>query len=187
MTHDIIGDVHGHADQLEALLTKLGYQERGGAWRHPSRTAIFVGDLIDRGPGQLRTLKLVRAMLNSGSARAVMGNHELNAIAWATPDPVNDGRHLRHRHGARGIKNHSQHAAFLAEIGPDSSEHQAWIDWFYELPLWIEQDGFRVVHACWDPQAVGLLLAHLREGARLTPALVEASSRKGSQLGVLSG
>jgi len=183
MAHDIIGDIHGHADLLEALLAKLGYQERGGAWRHPSRTAVFVGDLIDRGPGQLRTLKLVRAMLEAGSARAVMGNHELNAIAWATPDPANDGLHLRARHGTTGIKNHSQHQAFLAEVGLDSPEHQAWIDWFYELPLWIEQNGFRVVHACWDPAAADLLLPRLRDGARLTPALVEASSRKGSKLG----
>ena len=73
MNHDIIGDIHGHADHLEALLTQLGYQHRNDAWRHPSRTVIFVGDFVDRGPGQLRTLELVRAMTDAGSARAVMG------------------------------------------------------------------------------------------------------------------
>lgn len=87
MGFDIIGDIHGHALRLEALLARLGYEHRSGAWRHPTRTAIFVGDLIDRGPGQLHTLKLVRAMRDSGSALVAMGNHELNAIAWHTPHP----------------------------------------------------------------------------------------------------
>lgn len=71
-SQDIIGDVHGHADRLEALLHELGYENRHGTWRHPSRTAIFVGDFVDRGPGQLRTLELVRAMMDAGSARATM-------------------------------------------------------------------------------------------------------------------
>jgi hypothetical protein len=43
---DIIGDIHGQADKLEALLRKLGYREAAGAWRHPERHAIFVGDFI---------------------------------------------------------------------------------------------------------------------------------------------
>lgn len=182
MSHDIIGDIHGHADRLEALLLELGYRHRGGAWRHPTRTAIFVGDFIDRGPGQLRTLELVRDMLDAGSARASMGNHEFNAIAWSTPDPANDGLHLRPRHGEKGEKNRRQHEAFLAEIGPDSPEHAAWVDWFLDLPLWIEEPGFRVVHACWSPKHIDALRPHLRSGERLTPGVVEAASRKSSEL-----
>jgi hypothetical protein len=130
MGHDIIGDIHGHTDRLEALLGKLGYSVRSGAWRHPGRTAIFVGDFIDRGPGQLGTLKLVRAMLDAGSARATMGNHEFNAVAWATPDPLHEGQYLRPRHGEKGAKNRHQHAAFLAEVGLDNQAHQAWTGWF---------------------------------------------------------
>ncbi len=182
MSYDIIGDIHGHADRLEALLQKLGYGERGGAWRHPSRSVIFVGDFVDRGPGQLRTLALVRAMLDAGSARAVMGNHEFNAIAWATPDTSNDGHFLRPRHGEAGEKNRRQHEAFLAEVGPDSSEHRSWVEWFGELPLWIEERGFRVVHACWSPRHVELLRPLLRSGNRLSTDAVEAASRKGSDV-----
>jgi uncharacterized protein YecE (DUF72 family) len=55
MAYDIIGDVHGHATELVALLRRLGYAERQGAWRHPDRTAVFVGDLIDYGDEQLST------------------------------------------------------------------------------------------------------------------------------------
>ena len=179
MNHDIIGDIHGHADQLEALLTELGYRHRGGAWRHPSRTAIFVGDFVDRGAGQLRTLELVRAMTDAGSARAIMGNHEFNAIAWATPDPQSDGHHLRHRHGDNGTKNRHQHEAFLAEVGEDTQDHRSWIEWFLNLPLWIEEETFRVVHACWSPKHVAALTPMLRDGC-LTPEIVEAASRNGS-------
>jgi hypothetical protein len=181
MGYDIIGDIHGHADQLEALLSKLGYQHRGGAWRHPARTAIFVGDLIDRGPGQLRTLRTVRAMIDAGTARAVMGNHEFNAIAWATPDPETPGAHLRERRGAKGEKNRAQHRAFLEEVGPDSPEHADWVDWFLDLPLWLEEPNFRVVHACWSPRHVELVAPHLREGARPTRDLITAASRRGSE------
>jgi hypothetical protein len=48
-----------------------------------------------------------------------MGNHEFNAIAWATPDPVNKGLHLRPRHGVKGEKNRRQHEAFLREVEAD--------------------------------------------------------------------
>lgn len=156
--HDIIGDVHGHADRLEALLLKLGYAHRHGAWRHPERTAIFVGDLIDRGPEQLRTLGVVRDMIEAGSAQAVMGNHELNAIGFATPDPSRPGEFLRRR----SAKTEHQHAAFLAAVGEGSAEHDRWIDWFLALPLWIETPQLRVVHACWDAHVVGTAQPWLR-------------------------
>ena len=105
MSIDIIGDVHGQAEKLEALLGRLGYRRTGGAWRHPGRTAVFVGDLIDRGPGQLETLRIVRDMVEAGQARVTLGNHEFNAIAWATRDPGGAGDHLRPRTGERGARN----------------------------------------------------------------------------------
>ena len=56
MAYDIIGDIHGQADKLEALLRTLGYRDTAGAWRHAERRAIFVGDFIDRGPAQVRSV-----------------------------------------------------------------------------------------------------------------------------------
>jgi hypothetical protein len=117
--HDIIGDIHGQADKLEALLRTLGYRETSGAWRHPTRTAIFVGDFIDRGPAQLRSVNIARGMVDAGAALAVMGNHELNAIAWHTPDPNQPGEYLRPRNSPKwGESNRRQHAAFLADTIP---------------------------------------------------------------------
>ena len=76
---DIIGDVHGCCDELEALLRQLGYQRNGNeAWTHPEgRTAVFLGDLVDRGPRIVDTLKTVMAMVTAGSAVCVPGNHDI--------------------------------------------------------------------------------------------------------------
>lgn len=170
MGYDIVGDVHGHVEPLKRLLRDMGYRQRDGAYRHRDRTAIFVGDLIDRGPGQLATLKLVRAMVDAGSARVVMGNHEFNAIAWA----------MGYRE--KSEKNLKQHQRFLAEVKEGSGEHKAWVKWFRELPLWIEETNLRVVHACWSTRHVKFLRKHLKSGARVTRAVVENGSTKGTRL-----
>ena len=81
MNYDIIGDIHGHAEALKALLEDLGYGLKGSVWGHPDRQAIFLGDFIDRGPRQVEAVDIVRRMVDAGNAQAVMGNHELNAIA----------------------------------------------------------------------------------------------------------
>ena len=76
---DIIGDVHGCCDELEDLLQQLGYvRDAGGPWRHAGgRKAVFVGDLVDRGPRIVDTLKTVMAMSQSGAALCVPGNHDI--------------------------------------------------------------------------------------------------------------
>jgi hypothetical protein len=178
MNYDVIGDLHGHSGKLAALLAKLGYREQAGAWRHPEKTAIFVGDFIDRGPGQLTTIDMVRRMVDCGSAQAVLGNHEFNAIAWYTPDPAKEGAHLR----VHNSKNRHQHAAFLAEVEHDKARHKEIINWFMTLPLWLELRELRVIHACWHPGYMQELDAYLDEGNRLTRAVVEAANSPDSML-----
>lgn len=174
--YDLIGDIHGQAGKLRALLDKLGYREDGGVYRHPSRQAVFVGDFIDRGPRQLETVAIVRRMVDAGSARAVMGNHEFNAIAWHTPDPEADGECLR-RHSA---KNRHQHSAFLREVDDRPEVHAELIAWFYTLPLWLDLDGVRVIHACWHPQHQDYLEDRLGTDGTLTEDLMVRASRRGS-------
>lgn len=173
---DLVGDIHGHAGHLVNLLQALGYERRNGAWRHSERETIFVGDLIDRGPGQIETVEIVRDMIDAGSARAVMGNHELNAIAFATPDPNNPGWHYRQR----GDKNVAQHRAFLDAYGEDSPEHVEAIEFFKTLPLWLDLPDLRVVHACWHEPSMRLLAPHVDEGAVLTPEGVHAVFERGA-------
>lgn len=156
-SYDIIGDIHGDADRLVALLQKLEYKLSQGAWVHPERQVIFVGDFIDRGLQQWETCTIVRRMINAGSALAVMGNHEFNAIAWYMRDENDTTKHLR----PHTQKNRAQHQDFLTEV-ENTDKHPELIDWFLTLPLWLELDGIRVVHACWHPsymeQIEGLLL-----------------------------
>ena len=118
---DIIGDIHRVRDRAQELLGGLGYKRNDwtGAYWHPRRQAIFVGDLIDRGDEQLRVLKIVKPMVDSGSAQIVMGNHEFNALAYATEYPAGSGCFLR-KHTA---KNGSQHGAFLDQLSGEQRAH----------------------------------------------------------------
>ncbi|RJF72403.1 polynucleotide kinase-phosphatase [Deinococcus cavernae] len=74
---DFIGDVHGCLNELQELLAKLGYTVNGlEVTPPPGRTAVFVGDLVDRGPDSAGVLRLVMNMVKSGAALAVPGNHD---------------------------------------------------------------------------------------------------------------
>ena len=179
MAYDIIGDIHGQADKLHALLRHMGYQDRGGAYRHPSRTAIFVGDFIDKGPQQLESVMTARRMVDAGTAQAVMGNHEFNAIAWHTADPDLHGEYLRQHGGGWGDGNRTQHEAFLDEVEGKSSLHAWIIDWFMTLPLWLDLPDVRVVHACWHDVYMNQLKSHLTPANQLTADLVVSASRAG--------
>ncbi|MET8740856.1 polynucleotide kinase-phosphatase [Streptomyces sp. NPDC004728] len=87
---DIIGDIHGCSSELESLLGKLGYVD--GA--HPEgRTAVFVGDLVDRGPDSPGVLRRVMAMVSAGNALCVPGNHENKLGRYLK------GRNVQHTHG----------------------------------------------------------------------------------------
>ena len=103
--YDLIGDIHGHADELLQLLEKLGYEKAQGAYRHPDRKVIFLGDFIDRGPKIRQVLEIVRPMIEEGKALTVMGNHELNALAYHTEDPESPGKHLR-QHNDKNVGQH---------------------------------------------------------------------------------
>jgi protein phosphatase len=78
---DIIGDVHGCYDELAALLEKLGYRIEGHTLTPPEgRKAVFVGDLVDRGPKTPDVLRLVMGMVESGTALCVPGNHDVKLL-----------------------------------------------------------------------------------------------------------
>jgi protein phosphatase len=79
---DIIGDVHGCGDELEELLTTLSYApDAAGVWRHPEgRRAVFVGDLVDRGPRIPDVLRIVMGMVTGESAYCVPGNHDMKLM-----------------------------------------------------------------------------------------------------------
>src|SRR6266496_2902020 len=118
---DIIGDVHGCCDELDALLQQLGYRATtlegdspvwgNRACAHPEgRKAVFVGDLVDRGPRIVDTVRLVRNMVVAGSALCVPGNHDMKLMRKLR------GKDVQVTHGL---------ADSLAEIDALHEEHRA--------------------------------------------------------------
>ena len=173
--YDFIGDIHGHADKLEALLGKLGYTISNGSYAHPERKVVFVGDYIDRGPKISETLDIVRHMADSGNAVALMGNHEYNALCFHYPE--SEGGHLRKHE----IKNILQHYETLRQFQNRQAEYDDYIDWFKTLPLYYETEHFRAVHACWDFQQMNVLQHNLPD-TRLSDDLIYQSVKKGTSL-----
>ncbi|MFD7703790.1 polynucleotide kinase-phosphatase [Streptomyces caelestis] len=125
---DIIGDVHGCSTELEALLGKLGYVD--GV--HPEgRTAVFVGDLVDRGPDSPGVLRRVMAMVKAGDALCVPGNHE-NKF----------GRHLR----GRKVQHTHGLAETIEQMDGESEEFRAEVREFIDgLVSHYVLDGGRLV------------------------------------------
>jgi len=175
--YDIIGDVHGCAQSLELLLGRLGYRQDDRSYWHPHRQAIFLGDIVDRGPAIRQALHLVRAMVERGAARMLLGNHEYNALAYATPAPPGSGMDYLRPHTPH---NRRQLGETLAQFEAYPEEWRWFLDWFQTLPLFMEWDDFRVVHACWDAQ----LIAQHKQGfdpeGHFDRRFLLASARPGS-------
>ncbi len=120
---DVIGDIHGCRAELEALLTELGYtiahdaDGRAIDAHHPARRAIFVGDLVDRGPDTPGVLRLVMGMVAAGNALCVSGNHEAKLLRALR------GRNVQTTHGL---------AESLAQLGAESDEFRAAVQRFID-------------------------------------------------------
>lgn len=171
--YDFITDPHGHSKPLKKLLEGMGYTVVNGAYWHPERKAFFIGDYIDRGPEQIETCLIVKAMVEAGNAIALMGNHEYNAICYATE---NNGKYLR-KHNER---NYHTHKEFLDEFPLGTKKHREIIEWFKTLPLFYECEEFRAVHACWDERFINYLKTRLTNDNKLTEEFLIGSALKGS-------
>jgi hypothetical protein len=160
-SYDLIGDVHGCAHTLERLLDALGYKRQGGVWRHAQRQALFLGDIIDRGPRIREALHIVHDMVEAGQARCIMGNHEYNALGWNTPALPDSGKQFVREHTPR-------HGRLIYETLTQFEQHPGdwhdFLEWFYELPLFLDAGRFRLVHACWDPRLIEPLRKHHPDG-----------------------
>lgn len=142
---DIVGDVHGERDALLSLLAVLGYDSLG---HHPDgRHLVFVGDLVDRGPDSPGVVALVRAMVEAGHAHAVLGNHELNLLRGKRKAGADwfwgEGTHHDQRYEPFRRAEPLQDASLLA--------------FFDTLPLVLQREDLRIVHAAWHAPAVAQL------------------------------
>ena len=144
---DVVGDVHGELEALQALLAHMGYDAEGG---HPDgRRLVFVGDLCDRGPDSPGVIALVQRLVESGRALATLGNHEINLLRGDRKDG-NDWFWSEFR--ARDAK-YEPRAHLPAE------RRDAVIAFLRKLPLVLERADLRVVHAAWDQASIAQLRA----------------------------
>jgi protein phosphatase len=130
---DIIGDVHGCADELEELLGTIGYAAEADAWQHPGgRKAIFVGDLVDRGPRIPDVLRIVMRMVAVGTALALPGNHDMKLMRKL------QGRDVQITHGLQDS---------LAQFEAETPEFRAQVAEFIDslVSHYVLDDGKLVV------------------------------------------
>jgi len=174
--YDIIGDIHGHAEELKALLFDMGYNRRGGGYRHTDRKVMFVGDFVDRGPAIGEVVDIARAMVESGDALAVMGNHEYNAISFHTAVPGRSSKYFRDH----SVKNCGQHQQTLFQLS--CGELNDAIEWFKTLPVAIEVGGIRVAHASWQTRDIDCINQALSTEGKFTPEFLAMAEDAGSDL-----
>jgi protein phosphatase len=128
--YDLIGDVHGCGSELETLLGRLGWE---GTTHPEGRTAVFVGDLVDRGPDTPGVLRRVMAMAEAGSALCVAGNHEAKLVRALRGAPV------RTTHGL---------AESLEQLAREPEEFRVAVaDYMAGLPYQLVLDDGRLVVA----------------------------------------
>lgn len=168
-SYDLIGDVHGCARALERLLAGLGYHYLGGVWRHPQRMALFLGDILDRGPHIREALHLVHDMVEAGEALCLMGNHEWYALGWTTPALPSSGREFAREHNPRHERLIRE---TLAQFEQYPGDWHDFLGWFHKLPLFVDAERFRLVHACWDAEMIERLRTEHPDG-RIDRAFVQ--------------
>ena len=134
---DIIGDVHGCFDEMNTLLQQLGYEiePEGAEYRvvpPDGRRAVFVGDLVDRGPKIPEVLRLVMGMVKAGTAFCVPGNHDVKLMRKLR------GKDVKITHGL---------ADSLAQLEPESPEFKRQIGDFIDdlVSHYVFDDGRLVV------------------------------------------
>ena len=134
---DIIGDVHGEIDPLRSLICHLGYDEDG---LHPDgRRLVFLGDLTDRGPDSPAVVDVVKRFVETGRAQCVLGNHDFNILLG----------HRKHDNSWFYGEEFKEDGIVVPQVPADESIRKQILAFFRTLPIALERDDLRVVHACW--------------------------------------
>lgn len=147
---DFVGDVHGELEALELLLQNLGYARDGS---HPDgRRLVFLGDLVDRGPDSLGVVRRVRGLMEAGVAQCIVGNHELNLLL---------GKRRAGNEWFYGLEQRLRLGKSEAGSGPvipqrrvGHRERTELLLFIQRLPLALEREDVRAVHACWSGERV---------------------------------
>jgi hypothetical protein len=141
---DIVGDIHGELEALEQLLAVLGYRGRGE--HHAGRRLLFIGDLCDRGADSPAVIRRVREMVEAGTAQCLLGNHEISLLRGTRKEA----------NGWFFERDHDREAGLFETSAPaaSDSERESFLSFLRTLPLVLERDDLRLVHACWSDDRI---------------------------------
>ena len=165
---DVLGDVHGMIQTLDAMLEELGYRWTGTRWHHgEGRQLVALGDLLDRGPDPLACVERIAALAADGCAQMVLGNHELNALHYVEGLRENSE------------KNRAQFETTLVQIEADPARWDRARAFIESCPthLLLDAGRLRVVHAYWDDAALARMPRCLDSRAKLEASAPGGSSR----------
>ena len=154
----IVGDVHGQYQRLLGRLKSAGLTSKNGKYSFDNGKILFLGDLLDRGPDSRKVVELAKQLHEAGIAEVILGNHEFNFLGYLSRL---DKRSFLRRHT---LKNLRQHRATLKSYKGHKNDLEAHLTWLKSLPLFFENEYFRAVHACWDPQWIKWLKTKYPEG-----------------------
>ncbi|NCQ51591.1 metallophosphoesterase [archaeon] len=139
---DIIGDVHGELEALVNIVKSLGYDKDGN---HPdNRKLVFVGDLVDRGPDSPGVVWFVKNLIDKGNAQMVLGNHEINVLQHKAKE--GSGWYFE----SQAHKDKSYNPFKTAS----EKEKVEIFSFLSGLPIALENDELRVIHAAWLPEKI---------------------------------
>lgn len=173
--YDIIGDIHGKAEVLKNLLNRLGYSKVQGYYQHPERKVIFLGDFINKGCSTKEVLEIVKAMIDHSAAYAIIGNHELYLVGYFTKNRY--GEYVR----PHTPENTEQHRATFEAFRDYEAQLHEYVAWFKTLPLYLDIEGCRIVHAFWHQKSIAFLQQNYPENClsdRLLNRLVPSASQE---------
>jgi hypothetical protein len=144
---DVVGDIHGEWEAFQNLMQHLGYDRDG---RHPQgRKLVFVGDLCDRGPDSPAVIARVAEWVAAGRAWVTIGNHEINLLA----NDAKDGSAWYF--DSRIASDRDRYEPYARAT--DTAQRRAIRDFFASLPVGLEREDLRVIHAAWvEPQVTAM-------------------------------
>lgn len=140
---DIIGDIHGELEALETLLDTLSRSD--SSFENGQRTLVFMGDFCDRGPDSPGVIKRVKDLIERGQAVAVLGNHEINLM---NSDPKDGSGWFFDQ------RVESDNRFYQPYQRVQSEDKDLVIEFFNSLPIALEREDLRVVHATWHAPSI---------------------------------
>jgi hypothetical protein len=170
---DFIGDIHGNATKFLKLIEKLGYVKSVNGWMHPeNRQVIILGDFINVGRESKKVLSVLHELWEKNIAFILVGNHEY----FLTLNYFKTGNSL--------FKStvFNEYDLLLKEYHGNYNELINEIEWFSLLPLYLETDKFRAVHAYWNNENISQVkninslkeILHAREQKRVKKGMIKS-------------